>query len=127
MDGDRTGAYARAGLTPYSAHCHPYPDSAWGVIDAHVDTDFPDIRCSAVLHSRDGTLGNIPREGDLVRFYIQLPDDTDFVDKQTGRVDRAKATPEELFEMAKKMFQPYHVEQVGQALWWTIYIGALTC
>ena len=93
------------------------------MVDTHLDTDFPDGRCWTFLHSQAGTLMNIPREDDLVRFYIQLPDDTDFVDKQTERVDRAKATPEKLIETAKKIFHPYRVEQVGEVQWWTIYIS----
>ena len=45
---------------------------------------------------------NIPREGDMVRFYIQLPPDTDFVDRQTGRVDLAKASPDRIMEAAAR-------------------------
>ena len=67
---------------------------------------------------------NIPREGDMVRFYIQLPPDTDFVDRQTGRVDLAKASPDRIMEAAARIMQPYHVARVGDVEWWTVYISA---
>ena len=98
----------------------------WGVVDMHAETDFPDGRCWTFLHSHHGTLMNIPREGDLVRFYIQLSDDTDFLDKTTGRVDCTKATPKKLVETAAGIFQPFRVEQVGEVEWWTIYISEFT-
>ena len=68
-------------------------------------------------------LMNVPREGDMVRFYIQLPPDTDFVDRETGRVARARATPEKLMEAAAKILQPYRVEKVGDVESWTVYLG----
>ncbi|PIL24615.1 hypothetical protein GSI_12499 [Ganoderma sinense ZZ0214-1] len=97
-------------------------DSIWGVVDIVPDSDFPDLRNWSFIHSNKGTLMNIPREGDMVRFYIQLPDDTDFVNRETGRVDMAKASPERIMETAAKIFQPFRVAQVGEAEWWTVYI-----
>ena len=83
------------------------------------ETDFPDLRNWAIIQSHHGTLMNIPREGDLVRFYIQLPPDTDLVNPDTGRVDVAKASAERLMECAEKILQPFTVKQVGEAEWWT--------
>jgi phenol 2-monooxygenase len=40
----------------------------------------------------------IPREGDLIRLYIQLSD-KDVLDPSTGRVDRNKTSPEMLLEV----------------------------
>jgi phenol 2-monooxygenase len=40
----------------------------------------------------------IPREGDLIRLYIQLLD-KDVLDPSTGRVDRNKTSPEMLLEV----------------------------
>jgi phenol 2-monooxygenase (NADPH) len=40
----------------------------------------------------------IPREGDMVRLYIQLKGD-DALDAETGRVDRSKMGPEKLIEV----------------------------
>lgn len=48
-------------------------NQAWGVLDALVTTDFPDIRRKCAIHSADGNILIIPREGGyLVRFYIEL-------------------------------------------------------
>ena len=87
------------------------------------ETDFPDGRCWTFLHSHHGTLMNIPREGDLMRYYIQLPQDTELVDQTTGRVDKNRATPEKLIETAATIFQPYTLKKVGEVEWWTIYIS----
>jgi phenol 2-monooxygenase len=40
----------------------------------------------------------IPREGDKVRFYIQLSD-SDVLDPITGRVDKNRMNPEKLLEV----------------------------
>ncbi|TBU43844.1 thioredoxin-like protein [Dichomitus squalens] len=96
--------------------------SIWGVVDIVPDTDFPDIRNWTFIHSNQGTLMNIPREGDLIRFYIQLSSDTDFVNRETGRVDLTKASPDRIMEAAAKIMQPYRVVRVGNVEWWTVYI-----
>ncbi|EJF56271.1 thioredoxin-like protein [Dichomitus squalens LYAD-421 SS1] len=96
--------------------------SIWGVVDIVPDTDFPDIRNWTFIHSNQGTLMNIPREGDLIRFYIQLSSDTDFVNRETGRVDLTKASPDRIMEAAAKIMQPYRVVRVGDVEWWTVYI-----
>nr|VWO96611.1 FAD-dependent monooxygenase DEP2 (EC (Depudecin biosynthesis cluster protein 2) [Ganoderma boninense] len=97
-------------------------DSIWGVVDIVPETDFPDLRSWSFVHSHSGTLMNIPREGDMVRFYIQLPDDTDFVNRATRRVDMAKASPARIMECAAKILRPFRVKQVGEPEWWTVYI-----
>ena len=63
------------------------------------ETNFPDIRKPCVVHSENGSSLIIPREGDLVRFYIQLTD-TDVVDPLTGRVDKSKMTPQKLVSVS---------------------------
>nr|VWO96612.1 p-hydroxybenzoate hydroxylase [Ganoderma boninense] len=97
-------------------------DSIWGVVEIIPETDFPDLRNWAIIQSNHGTLMNIPREGDLVRFYIQLPPDTDLVNPDTGRVDVAKASAGRLMECAAKILHPFTVKQVGEAEWWTVYM-----
>ncbi|OJA14166.1 hypothetical protein AZE42_12393 [Rhizopogon vesiculosus] len=39
----------------------------------------------------------IPREGDKVRFYVQLSD-SDVLDPITGRLDKNRMSPEKLLE-----------------------------
>ena len=63
------------------------------------ETNFPDIRNASVIHSENGSSLIIPREGDLVRFYIQLTD-TDVVDPLTGRVDKSKMTSQKLVSVS---------------------------
>jgi phenol 2-monooxygenase (NADPH) len=41
----------------------------------------------------------IPREGDIVRFYVQLLD-TDIVDPSTGRVDVNKMSAEDILSVS---------------------------
>jgi len=74
---------------------NPPTDYAWGVVDMVPETNFPDIRNRAIVHSKSGTSLIVPREGNLVRFYIQLSD-TDIIDPLTGRVDKSKITPQKL-------------------------------
>lgn len=46
-------------------------DYIWGVLDIVPITDLPDIRKRCAIHSAsDGSIMIIPREGNLVRFYI---------------------------------------------------------
>ena len=99
-------------------------DSIWGVVDIVPETDFPDLRDWAIIQSNHGTLMNIPREGDMVRFYIQLPEDTDLVNRETGRVDTAKANAERIIESAAKIMVPFSLSVVDKAEWWTVYISA---
>ncbi|OSD04732.1 hypothetical protein PYCCODRAFT_1386005 [Trametes coccinea BRFM310] len=96
-------------------------DYIWGVVDMVPDTDFPDIRCKCAVHSNNGSCMIIPREGDLVRLYIQLSD-RDVVDPATGRVDKSKMGPEKLLAVAQKSFKPFEISTSGQIDWWTLYI-----
>lgn len=86
-------------------------NSIWGVMDVYVQTDFPDIRRKSTLHTDDGALLIIPREGgSLVRFYIELPHGT-----------QAKEVKlEDLQAQARKMFRGYTMEFSG-VYWWSAY------
>lgn len=70
----------------------------WGVIDLTPDTNFPDIRNRTAIHSTNGSCMIIPREGDKVRLYIQLDQNSELI-TSTGRVDKERATPELLLEV----------------------------
>ena len=88
------------------------------------NTDFPDIRCKCAVHSNNGSCMIIPREGDLVRLYIQLAD-RDVVDPATGRVDKNRFGPERLLEVARKSFAPFEIAASGPVDWWTLYISKI--
>ena len=94
-----------------------FANQAWGVMDALVVTDFPDLRCKSAIHSaNDGSIIIIPREGGyLTRFYIGL----DRL-KQDERVAQKNVTPDVLVERAQRIFQPYkfEVKHIGH---WSVY------
>ena len=92
-------------------------NQSWGVLDALVTTDFPDIRRKCAIHSaNDGNMLIIPREGGyLVRFYIELDNDRD------GEMLRNRsATPEKLVEVANRILDPYSID-VKRIGWWAVY------
>ncbi|KAL1941311.1 hypothetical protein VTO73DRAFT_7523 [Trametes versicolor] len=97
-------------------------DFIWGVIDIDPDTDFPDARNLGVIHSAEGSMLLIPREGNLLRLYVQLSD-ADVIDPETGRADKARASPEKVLEMAQRILRPYRMKPIGDHIrWWTIYV-----
>jgi phenol 2-monooxygenase len=94
-----------------------FANQAWGVMDALVVTDFPDLRLKSTIHSAsDGSIIIIPREGGyLTRFYIGLdklkPDE---------RVADKNITPDVLVDRAQRIFKPYNfdVKHIGH---WSVY------
>ncbi|SPO04199.1 related to phenol 2-monooxygenase [Cephalotrichum gorgonifer] len=101
-------------------------DYIWGVLDIVPITNLPDIRKRCAIHSvSDGSIMIIPREGDLVRFYIQLketarePEDGSPPGTK-ARVDRSKITPELILERARKILHPYTLD-VAETQWFTGY------
>ena len=66
----------------------------------------------------------IPREGDVVRLYLQLSDgDAKEVIDAKGRIDKTRWTPQRLMEIAKKNFKPFKIEFPEDVEWWTLYIS----
>ncbi|KAG1819056.1 FAD binding domain-containing protein [Suillus subaureus] len=96
-------------------------DSIWGVVDMVTpDTDFPDVRNKALIHSNHGSVIFVPREQDRIRIYIQLKD-KDVINPMTGRVDKGKMGPEQILETAQKSIVPYKLTRKSEFIWWTIY------
>ncbi|EJD48151.1 hypothetical protein AURDEDRAFT_183516 [Auricularia subglabra TFB-10046 SS5] len=94
-------------------------DYVWGVVDSIPETDFPDIRNKSAIHSSNGSCMVIPREGDVVRLYIQL-EQAEFV--ENGRVDKSKVTPQRLMDVCRKSLHPYNISFPNPIMWWTLYI-----
>lgn len=94
-------------------------EDVWGVLDSRVQSDFPDIRNRTMVKSHEGTCRVVPREEDLVRLYIQLPNIEHGDAAQ--RIDRAKITHEMLMESARKIFAPFKLHWPSVD-WWAIYI-----
>lgn len=66
----------------------------------------------------------IPREGDVVRLYLQITDEeAKEVKNVQGRVDLTKWTPQRLMEVAKRSLTPYNIEFPNEVQWWTLYIS----
>ncbi|KAF7315925.1 Phenol 2-monooxygenase [Mycena indigotica] len=93
-------------------------DIIWGVLDARVKTNFPDIKYKCLIHSRsEGSIMIIPREANLVRFYVQLQT-TD--NGKIVSIARDKATQDICIARAKKIFEPYDLE-FGYVDWFSVY------
>ncbi|KAK3678575.1 hypothetical protein LTR78_001873 [Recurvomyces mirabilis] len=94
-----------------------FANQAWGVMDALVVTDFPDVRLKTAIHSADeGSVLIIPREGGyLARFYIEL----DKL-KQDERIASKNVTAEVLIDRAQRIFKPFKFE-VRHIAYWSVY------
>ncbi|MDN5913886.1 MAG: FAD-dependent monooxygenase [Pseudonocardia sp.] len=98
-------------------------NQSWGVLDVLAVTDFPDIRLKSAVHSEQGSILIIPREGGyLVRLYIELDNERD-----AEMLRDRSATPERLTEVANRILHPYTLE-VKHVGWWAVYeIGQRYC
>ena len=92
-------------------------DSRWGVMDALVQTNFPDIRIKCFIKTKNhGSILVIPREGGyLVRLYIEL----DELENKKG-FSKDNINLDQIIETAKKIFEPYdfHIREIP---WWSVY------
>lgn len=96
----------------------------WGVMDALVVTDFPDIRKKVAIQSAEsGSLLIIPREGGyMVRLYIELGE----LDGDERASDR-QISSQLLADKARSILSPYTLE-VKEVPWWSAYeIGQRVC
>jgi phenol 2-monooxygenase len=95
----------------------------WGVMDVLAVTDFPDIRFKAVVHSQEGNLLVIPREGGyMVRLYIELDELS-----ENERVASRNITIERLIAAGRRILAPYTLD-VKEVAWWSVYeIGQRLC
>ncbi|KAH9817246.1 FAD binding domain-containing protein [Melampsora americana] len=91
-------------------------NSFWGVLDGVPATDFPDVRGISVIHSAEnGALMIIPRERNLVRLYIQLPQPV-----AGQRPNRNDITPEKLLQATNSILAPYTL-RMPDVDWYTCY------
>lgn len=90
---------------------------AWGVMDIHANTDFPDVRKKCTIKSNSGrTILLIPREGGyLFRLYVDLGEVPDDGSKAV------RATPlQEVIDTTNRIMAPYTVD-VKNVVWHSIY------
>ncbi|CAK4030305.1 phenol 2-monooxygenase [Lecanosticta acicola] len=91
-------------------------DAVFGVLDIIPLTDFPDIRMTCSILSRQGFILVVPREFGMVRLYVQLPDDY----SKTAKDRDDKAICAEILDAARKSLAPYTMDY-KYCDWWTIY------
>ncbi|KAF1941839.1 phenol 2-monooxygenase [Clathrospora elynae] len=87
----------------------------WGVMDGVVRTNFPDIKMKCTIHSDAGSIMIIPRENNMVRFYIQVASSTD-----KDWDPRKSTSAEEVQERAKQIFKPYSISW-DRVEWYSVY------
>ncbi|KAJ7701168.1 phenol 2-monooxygenase [Mycena rosella] len=93
-------------------------DIIWGVLDARIKTNFPDIKHKCLIHSKsEGSIMVIPREADLVRFYVQLQISKDGT---VASIARDQATQDICIARAQKILEPFELE-VGYVDWFSVY------
>ncbi|CAI7614137.1 unnamed protein product [Penicillium glandicola] len=92
-------------------------DHIWGVIDVIPLSDFPDIRRVSVVTNAAGTILVIPRERELVRFYV--PVQTCEVGA-SDRFDRSTITPELIWARVQAILSPFTFD-FKECSWWTVY------
>ena len=78
-------------------------NKAWGVMDALVVTNFPDIRVKSFIQSENhGAIMIVPREGGyLVRFYVEM----DLL-KKDQRVSTLDIKLDDLIAAAQRILNP---------------------
>ncbi|KAH9812340.1 FAD binding domain-containing protein [Melampsora americana] len=103
-------------------------DACWGVMDCVVESDFPDLKLKCMVHSRHaGSIMVIPRERNLVRFYVQLKLEQaggtrsqSNPQSQSQHVQREEATLEICQARARKIFEPYQLD-FKYVDWFSVY------
>ncbi|PYI25887.1 hypothetical protein BP00DRAFT_451690 [Aspergillus indologenus CBS 114.80] len=92
----------------------------WGVLDCIPTTDFPDIRKRCIIKSQAGNVMIIPREDNLVRFYVQLP-------ARCATRFRRDRRPSVLLSILGDALKPYYLV-TSHVEWCTIYtVGQRLC
>ncbi|QKX62790.1 uncharacterized protein TRUGW13939_09955 [Talaromyces rugulosus] len=95
-------------------------DHYWGVLDIVPITNFPDIRKRFIVKSKFGNLMMIPREGQLVRVYVQLP--LTMADQYNMEKD-----PGIILRQVEAIMKPYSLK-AKNTIWSTVYrVGQRIC
>ncbi|KAF8533908.1 FAD binding domain-containing protein, partial [Trichophaea hybrida] len=111
-------------------------DYIWGVVDAVLKTNFPDIRKRCAIHSNAASIMAIPREmienqQYMTRLYTQLEESVDATSAVASAADEAEAkararerrkrvTLPRILDQVKRTMEPYNVE-VLKVDWWAAY------
>ncbi|KAJ5097435.1 hypothetical protein N7456_008156 [Penicillium angulare] len=93
-------------------------EHVWGVIDVVPLSNFPDIRRLGTISNITGTILIVPRERNLVRFYVPVHVINDTT--TNGRYDRSDITPEKIKARVQAILSPYTFD-FKIIDWWTAY------
>ncbi|CAE7137395.1 unnamed protein product, partial [Rhizoctonia solani] len=96
-------------------------DQVWGLVDAYIETDFPDLRALTIFENNGRRMVLIPRENNMVRFTVQVTESDVNIDPATGRVDRTKIGVERIIELVKQVLKPYRID-FKQLEWSGVYV-----
>lgn len=75
--------------------------SVWGILDAVIETKFPDLWSKTVVHSDKGAILAIPRERNMTRLYIELQD--------TAEKNSQQVVQDFVMRRAEEIFSPYEL------------------
>ncbi|KAF2214061.1 hypothetical protein CERZMDRAFT_111010 [Cercospora zeae-maydis SCOH1-5] len=93
-------------------------NAVWGVIDVVPLTDWPDVRRACNIMTERGACIVIPRENNMIRLYIQFPDDYN-AENSHSRTD-GEVVCRDIMDTARKIFAPYTMDY-KYCDWWTLY------
>lgn len=111
-DGARSGVRRSIGATLSGDKAN----HAWGVMDTLALTDFPDVRTKSAIHSSNGSILLIPREGgQLFRLYVDLGE---VAEDDNGKVRQTSL--DEIIQRAQAILQPYTLD-VKNVAWHSVY------
>ncbi|ESZ95548.1 hypothetical protein SBOR_4077 [Sclerotinia borealis F-4128] len=86
--------------------------SVWGILDAVIETDFPDLWSKTVVQAETGAILAIPRERNMTRLYIELQD--------TAEENSKKVVQDFVMKRAEEIFSPY-VLKWKRIEWFAVY------
>ncbi|EDN92566.1 hypothetical protein SS1G_08429 [Sclerotinia sclerotiorum 1980 UF-70] len=86
--------------------------SVWGILDAVIETEFPDLWSKTVVHSEKGAILAIPRERNMTRLYIELQD--------TAEKDSKEVVQDFVMKRAEEIFSPYKLTW-KRIEWFAVY------
>ncbi|EPQ28831.1 uncharacterized protein PFL1_03634 [Pseudozyma flocculosa PF-1] len=103
-------------------------DTLWAALDCVVETDFPDVRKIAAIHSKNhGALYIFPRENNekgepIIRCYTQVNRLEGEKSKESALDARDKVTSDMVMKAIKEIAYPYHFDFKGIE-WYTPKAG----
>ncbi|KAF7947617.1 hypothetical protein EAE96_008699 [Botrytis aclada] len=86
--------------------------SVWGILDAVIETKFPDLWSKAIVQSEKGAILSIPRERNMTRLYIELQD--------TAEEDSREVVQDFVMKRAEEIFSPYKLTW-KRIEWFAVY------